>query len=73
MAIGKQIKLYLVNNNISQKSLSKETGMTPAQLSAVLNEKRKMTIDDYISITIALKIPFDTFIDYNVSNQKIAT
>ena len=61
MSVGKNIKLYLVENNISQSWLSKETNMTPSQLCATLNEERKMTIEEYDIIMKKLNLPLDSF------------
>lgn len=61
MSVGKNIKLYLVENNISQSWLSKETNMTPSQLCAALNEERKMTIEEYDILMEKLKLPLDSF------------
>jgi len=42
MSIGKKIRLYLAENNISQSWLSEEAKIALPKLNASLNDKRKM-------------------------------
>ena len=62
MSTGKLIKIYLINNNISQTSLAKKVNMTPDQLSASLNGKRKISIEEYSIIMEALNLDVNSFI-----------
>lgn len=62
MSIGKQIKIYLTQNNISQAWLSEETKISPSKLSASLNDKRKLNVNEYARIISALKVEANTFI-----------
>lgn len=61
MQIGKAIKLYLVENNISQLWLSEETKISPPKLNASLNDKRKLSAEEYGSIIEALGVPATKF------------
>lgn len=62
MSIGKQIKVYLIKNNISQAWLSEETKISPSKLSASLNDKRKLNVNEYARIINALKVEANEFI-----------
>lgn len=62
MSIGKQIKLYLIQNNISQAWLSEETKISPSKLSASLNDKRKLNVNEYARIINALNVEANEFI-----------
>lgn len=62
MSIGKQIKIYLTQNNISQAWLSEETKISPSKLSASLNDKRKLNVNEYARIISALKVEANKFI-----------
>lgn len=62
MSIGKQIKMYLIQNNISQAWLSEETKISPSKLSASLNDKRKLNVNEYARIISALSVEANKFI-----------
>lgn len=62
MSTGKEIKLYLIEKNISQAWLSEETKIAPAKLSSSLNDKRKLSIEEYTKIIQSLKLPANKFI-----------
>ena len=58
----KQIKVYLKENGISQVHISKATGIPEPILSMILNEKRKMTLEEYSLICGALKVNTNKFL-----------
>lgn len=58
----KQIKVYLREKGISQAHISKVTGIPEPILSMILNEKRKMTLEEYSLICGALKVNTNKFL-----------
>lgn len=62
MSVAKNIKVYLVKNNITQKWLSKKTGIESEKLSMSLNDKRKLDAEEFAKIIVALQVPAETFI-----------
>lgn len=63
MQVGQMIKLYLVEKNISQVWLSMETKISTNTLCALLNGKRKMSIEEYKNIMDKLHLPYTKFIE----------
>lgn len=61
MHIGKKIQLYLIEHGITQKELSKETGISASKLSLSFEGKRKLTIPEYELICWALDVKPDKF------------
>lgn len=62
MSVAKEIKTYLVVNDIKQKWLANKIGMDCDKLSQALNEKRKIDIEEFSRIIFALEVPPETFI-----------
>ena len=58
----KQIKKYLKQNGISQSHIAKAIKMPEPILSMALNEKRKLTLEEYASICGALKVDTNKFL-----------
>lgn len=52
--VYKRLHMYMVRNDIRQKTVSADAGMTQAKLSQLLNGRRRMTVDDYLLICQAL-------------------
>lgn len=65
MTVAKNIKLYLVKNNITQKWLSNKTGIGVEKLSLSLNDKRKLDSEEFAKIIVALHEPAEIFIRKN--------
>lgn len=63
MAVGTRIKNYLDARGISQAWLSEQSGIFESRMSLLLNDKRRMRIDDYEKIIGVLKLPAGTFIE----------
>lgn len=59
--IGLEIKKYLDENGIKYSFLSEKIGMPMNMLSPLLNDKRKMSVEEYFSICSALKVPVSKF------------
>lgn len=62
MSTEKQIQEYLRNNGISQSHISKRTGIAEPVLSMTLNEKRKLTLDEYALICGVLEVDTNRFL-----------
>lgn len=62
MKEGLAIKDYLENKGISQRFVSRRTGIDPAKLSLALNGNRKLTLEEYSLICGALGVNTDCFL-----------
>ena len=65
-----KMKIFITNNNINQKTLSKKALMTESALSQSLNGKRKLNADEYIRLCDAMCLPYETFVS-NKSNMYV--
>lgn len=61
--IGLKIKKYLNDNGIKQSYLAKKMGMPISTFSYMLNDKRKIEIDEYFKICSILNVSIETFRD----------
>lgn len=61
MGVGQNVKAYLDKNGISQTFLSDKMGVADNVLSNMLNEKRRMTVDEYFCICEVLNKPLEFF------------
>jgi len=59
--IAQAIAAYLKENGIKQKLLCERTGLTSHCISLALNNKRKLSVDEYAEICAALNVPYDFF------------
>lgn len=62
MGIEKKLKLYLVEHNISQRSIALQIGLSPNKLSMSLNGKRKLSVNEFAKIIRWLNISADLFL-----------
>lgn len=62
MGVGADIKNYLSDNNILQTELSIDTHIPLPKLNLALNERRKMTFEEYELICGALSLPTSKFL-----------
>lgn len=65
---GSDIKKYLEENGIKQNYLSEKTGIPPAILNAIMNDKRKIEVNEYLKICDALELPLDYFRPHDEEN-----
>ena len=63
MSIGKKIRIYLLENGISQTWLSEQTQIALPKLNASLNDKRKMNVEEFSSIINVLKEDANRFLN----------
>ena len=61
MGVGEKIKAYMDEVGVSQIEVSKKTNISPAKLNLSLNNKRRMTFDEYQVICWALGVGVDAF------------
>ena len=54
--ISNYLKEYFKNKNISQYEIEEKTGINQSKLSLVFNNKRRLTADELIIISIKYKI-----------------
>lgn len=62
MSVGKQIKLYLIENGISQSWVSEQARIALPKLNASLNDKRKLDVEEFSSIINVLNEDANKFI-----------
>ena len=62
MSVGKQIRLYLTENGISQTWLSEQSRIALPKLNASLNDKRKLNVEEFVLIINALNEDANRFI-----------
>lgn len=63
MSVAKKIKMYLVEHDITQKSIADVTGISPVKLNLSLNDERRLGFDELALILGALGETADKFID----------
>lgn len=62
MTIIDNIREYVEVNKIPRKQLASKINMAESKLSQTLNGKRKMSVDEYVSICEALCVAYDKFV-----------
>ena len=63
MTVGRQIRLYLVENGISQTWLSEQAQIALPKLNASLNGKRKLNVEEFSSIVTTLNEDANKFLN----------
>ena len=62
-SIVENIKDYVTEKKLSQKQIAENMDITEPRLSLMLNGKRKMTVDDYLSLCKAIAVPPTKFLN----------
>lgn len=62
MSVGKKIRLYLNQEGISQTWLSEQAKIALPKLNASLNDKRKLSVEEFASIIIILDVDANRFL-----------
>ncbi len=62
MGVGAEIKKYITDNDIPQTELSIETHISLPKLNLALNEKRRLTFEEFELICGALNVPVTKFL-----------
>lgn len=61
--IWESLKDYVNDTKLSQKQIAENMQITESRLSMMLNGKRKITVDDYLSICRAIAVPPTKFLN----------
>lgn len=61
MSLANEIRKYIDENEISQRVLSRKASISENALNLALNNKRKLSADEYIRICDALCVPYHRF------------
>jgi plasmid maintenance system antidote protein VapI len=56
---------YVTTNDLSQKVIAMNMGITEAQISLLLNGKRRLTVEDYLSFCRAISVSPVKFLPIN--------
>lgn len=56
MSVAEKIKRYVVENGIKQSAIAKKANIREDTFSMILNGKRKISVDEYITICIAMGV-----------------
>lgn len=62
MSVGKQIRLYLADNGISQTWVSEQSKIALPKLNASLNDKRKLNVEEFSAIINVLNEDANRFL-----------
>lgn len=65
MSVSKNIKLYLIDHEIKQKTVADRIQMDYDKLSQTLNEKRKLNVEEFAKIVRVLGVSADVFLKGN--------
>ena len=61
--VRERIVSFIRENGIKQSFICEKTGMKPQAVSAIMNLKRNIEVDEYCSICSALNVPLSYFVD----------
>lgn len=70
---GEKIKQYLDDNGIKYNFIANEIGMPINVFSALINDKRKITVDEYFGICFALKLDANYFAKKIIDQEQPTT
>lgn len=62
--LRENIAAYIAKNGIKQSYLAEKTGMTPIAISSIVNLKRDISAEEYVSVCDALNVTLDFFLHY---------
>lgn len=62
MKVYEKIKTYIEENGIKQNYLSEKTGIPENTLSIILNGKRRLSADEFVSIILVLGVDPNYFL-----------
>ena len=66
MSIGKQIRSYLIEKDITQTWLSEQSKIALPKLNASLNNQRKMPVEEFASIINVLNVDANKFLNNEI-------
>lgn len=64
--LGRSIKDYMTSEGLKANVIAGRAGIKENVFSAMVNEKRKITAEEYFAICRALNVPLDRFVEGNV-------
>lgn len=62
MSVAKRLKVYFIQNNISQTWVSEQSKIALPKLNASLNEKRKLDVEEFTRILTVINEDANKFI-----------
>lgn len=65
MTIASTIRAYLQDHGIKQTFIAEKCGWSKQELSCIVNEKSKMTVEDYQTLCRAIGVPYELFLEDN--------
>lgn len=68
--VGRQIKKYLNEHGISQLFISRKTKIDSIKLNLMLNDKRRITLEEYALICGVLEVNTDEFLKPQILEKK---
>ena len=63
--VHETMREYVIANDLSQKVIALNMGITEAQISLLLNGKRRLTIEDYLNFCRAISVSPMKFLPTN--------
>lgn len=70
---GSDIKAYLVTNGLKQECIAEKAGIPGSIFCMMMNDKRKIEVNEYMKICDAIGVPLDQFRCRLPENSKPAT
>ncbi len=61
--VRERVVNFIRENGIKQSFICEKTGMKPQAVSAIMNLKRNIEVDEYCNICSALIVPLSYFVD----------
>ena len=58
---GSDIKVYMIKNGLKQKYIAREAGIPEPIFCMILNDKRRIEVNEYMRICDALGVPLEQF------------
>jgi transcriptional regulator with XRE-family HTH domain len=55
-SVSERVRAYVVEKELSQKLIAKNMNISEGRLSLMLNGKRRMTVEDYLSLCNAMAV-----------------
>lgn len=66
----KEIKRYICDSGLKQKTIAEKAGLDECKLSLVLQEKRKLEATEYANICKAIGVPMNKFLKPRLPDGK---
>lgn len=63
--LRENIAAYIAKNGIKQSYIAEKTGITPIAVSNIINLKRDISAEEYVSVCNALNVTLDFFLHYS--------